>query len=81
MATITYYVALPFIRATDGTLTAEQAEECPNPDVVRRRAAGMARAKGGAVAFTRSGDPDIGEFGDAVILGKFGDVPEDLSEL
>ena len=76
MARITYYVALPFTPATDGTLTPEQAEELPNPDAARRRGAGMARAKGGAVAFTRSGDPDIGEFGDAVILERFGDVPE-----
>jgi len=27
------------------------------------------------------GDPNVGEFSDAVVLKKFGDVPEDLSEL
>ncbi len=26
-------------------------------------------------------DPNVGEFSDAVVLKKFGDVPEDLSEL
>jgi hypothetical protein len=31
----------------------------------------------GAVAFKRAGDPDVG----AVVLKKFGDVPEDLSAL
>jgi hypothetical protein len=35
----------------------------------------------GAVAFTRAGDPNVGEFSDAVVLKKFGDVPNDLSEL
>ena len=35
----------------------------------------------GAVAFKRAGDPNVGEFSDAVVLKKFGDVPEDLSEL
>lgn len=35
----------------------------------------------GAVAFKRAGDPNIGEFSDAVVLKKFGDVPEGLSEL
>ena len=37
----------------------------------------------GAVAFSRTGDPDIGEFKkpDAVVIVKFGDVPEDLGGL
>jgi hypothetical protein len=43
----------------------------------------MSRAAGhiGAVAFSRSGDPMMGEFGDAKLIRKFGDVPEDLSGL
>jgi hypothetical protein len=46
-------------------------------------AEGMSRdpANAGAVAFKRAGDPNVGEFSDAVILKKFGDVPDDLSEL
>jgi len=41
----------------------------------------MSRAAGhiGAVAFSRSGDPMMGEFGVAKLIRKFGDVPEDLS--
>ena len=35
----------------------------------------------GAVAFSRTGDPLIGEFGDARLLKKFGAVPDDLSGL
>jgi hypothetical protein len=35
----------------------------------------------GAIAFSRTGDPMMGEFRDARLLRKFGDVPEDLSEL
>jgi hypothetical protein len=34
----------------------------------------------GAVAFSRSGDPNIGEFDDAVILKTFGQVPEDFAD-
>jgi hypothetical protein len=33
------------------------------------------------VAFSRTGDPMIGEFGDARLLRKFGNVPEDLGGL
>lgn len=46
-----------------------------------RRADSVGKTKGGAVAFSRTGDPAIGEFTDAVVLGKFGDVPDDLSEI
>ena len=35
----------------------------------------------GAVAFSRSGDAATSEFGDAQLIRKFGDVPEDLSAL
>jgi hypothetical protein len=35
----------------------------------------------GAVAFSRTGDPMMGEFNDARLLQKFGNVPDDLSEL
>jgi hypothetical protein len=35
----------------------------------------------GAVAFSRTGDPTPGDFGDAKVNGKFGDVPDDLSTL
>jgi hypothetical protein len=33
----------------------------------------------GAVAFSRTGDPATGDFSDATVLRKFGDVPDDLS--
>lgn len=35
----------------------------------------------GATAFSRSGDPAVGEFGDAKLIRKFGDVPDDLGAL
>jgi hypothetical protein len=35
----------------------------------------------GALAFSRSGDPATGDFGDAEVIRKFGDVPDDLSVL
>jgi len=35
----------------------------------------------GAVAFSRTGDPDTGDFSDAKVVRKFGDGPDDLSTL
>jgi hypothetical protein len=35
----------------------------------------------GAIAFSRTGDPATGDFREARVLGKFGDVRDDLSAL
>ncbi len=56
------------------------------PEFVRRHCGApkiMSRSPGsiGAVAFSRTGDPMIGEFSDARLLQKFGNVPDDLSGL
>ena len=79
---VTYYVALPFIRTEDGVAPGE-AQEAPNEGVAIRRAEVMSRnpANAGALAFKRSGDPNVGSFNDAIILKSFGEVPENLDEL
>jgi hypothetical protein len=83
MADLTYYVALPFLQDDAGSPAAGAAEECQSSSAAIRRAEVLSKAAGnvGAVAFSRSGDPMVGEFGDAQLLKKFGDVPDDLSEL
>jgi hypothetical protein len=35
----------------------------------------------GAVAFSRTGNPATGDFSDAKVIRKFGNVPDDLSAL
>jgi hypothetical protein len=83
MADVTYYVALPFRQDDTGSPVAGAAEECQSSSVALRRAEMLSRAAGnvGAVAFSRSGDPLIGEFGDARVLQKFGNVPDELNGL
>jgi len=83
MANVTYYVAMPFLEDDTGLPVAGSAEECQHSSAALRRAEAMSRADGsiGAVAFSRNGDPMIGEFGDAHVLRKFGQVPDDLSGL
>jgi len=83
MADVTYYVALPFLHDDTGAPVAGAAEECQSPSGAVRRAEALSRAAGsvGAVAFSRTGDPLAGEFSDAQLLKKFGDVPDDLSGL
>ena len=60
-----------------------EAVECFNPKAAVMRAEALSRKPGhvGAVAFGRTGDPAIGEFGDAKIIRKFGEVLEDFITL
>jgi hypothetical protein len=82
MSEVTYYVALPFVLADDG-LAAGEAVECFNPNAAVIKAEALARKPGhvGAIAFSRTGDPASGDFSDAKLIRKFGEVPDDLSAL
>jgi hypothetical protein len=79
---LTYYVALPFVQHETG-IAPGQAEECPNAPSAIRRAEALSRNEPniGALAFRRSGDPNLGSYGDATILKTFGEVPDNLDEL
>lgn len=39
----------------------------------------MVAPERGAIAFSKTGDPQLGEWNDAIILGRYGDVPDDLA--
>jgi hypothetical protein len=82
MSEVTYYLALPFVAAEDGIAPGE-ALECFNPSAAVMRAETLSRKPGhvGAVAFSQTGDPATGDFGDATVIRKFGEVPDDLSAL
>jgi len=80
-AEVTYYVA-GFVAAEDG-IAAGKPLECFNPVAVVMPAEALSRKEGhvGAVAVSRTGDPATGDFSDAKVIRKFGDVPDDLSTL
>lgn len=82
MSEVTYYVALPFVPSEDG-VAAGEATECLSANAAVMRAEALSRKPGimGAVAFSRTGDPSSGDFGDAKMIRKFGEVPDDLSAL
>jgi hypothetical protein len=82
MSEVTYYVALPFVFSDDG-MAAGEAAECLSANAAVMRAEALSRKPGhaGAIAFSRTGDPSSGDFRDAKLIRKFGDVPDDLSTL
>jgi len=80
MSNVTYYAALPFVLDEDGNPVPGEAKQAQSAHQALRMAQAMASAQGacGAVAFSRSGDPVMGEFEDAKILelfGQTGDLP------
>jgi hypothetical protein len=74
---------MPFVQDDTGSPVAGAAEECQSLSGALRRAEILSRTAGSisAIAFGRTGDPSIGEFSDAQLLRKFGQVPDDLSGL
>ena len=71
-----------FVASDDGVAAGEPTE-CFNPNAAVMRAETLSRKEAhvGAVAFSRTGDPATGDFSDAKVIKKFGDVPGDLSAL
>ena len=74
---VTYHVVIAFDRDAEGDLKPGEAREVLSPIVAERRARALALEHAGAVAFSRTGDPATGEFQDAVILARFGEVDLD----
>lgn len=78
MTSVTYFAVLPFGRNDQGELCPGDAVECGSAAAATMRARAMAAASGGAVAYSRTGDPDLGEYAEAVVIARVGDVPADL---
>jgi Asp/Glu/hydantoin racemase len=80
MATMTYYVALAFTRSEGGDIVACEPQEARSSNQVIRISGSLATTEGhwGAIAFSRIGDPALGDFEDAVTLKTVGDVDSAL---
>ena len=75
---VTYYVAIPFVRNEEGDLVPGEALEVQSEGAAKSRAKLMAVNAAGAIAFARTGDPSIGEFQPAVILARYGETPDEV---
>ena len=65
-------VALAFMRSQGGDIVACEPKEARSSNQAIRMADSLATTEGlfGAIAFSRTGDPALGDFDDAVILSK-----------
>lgn len=79
MARVTYYVAIPFVSNEEGDLVPGEAKEFQSAEPARRAAQRFASENGGGgIAFSRTGDPALGDFDEAVIIARYGSVPDEL---
>jgi hypothetical protein len=78
-----HLLSCPAFRCFRRWNSAGEAVECFNPIAAVMRAEALSRKEGyvGAVAFSRSGNLATGDFSDATVIRKFGEVPDDLSAL
>ncbi len=77
---VTYFVVQSFERGHKGMLISDAPQEARSAEQALAVALRLAAAKAGVVAFSRTGDPESGEFADAVILAQHGTVPGEVLE-
>lgn len=78
MASMTYYVVLPFVRNGEGDLVPGEAIEAQSAAAARLKAQIVAATNAGAIAFSRKGNPDLGEFEPAEILARVGETADEV---
>jgi len=77
MAQQTNYVVQAFTAGRGLALKAERAIPCKSADAAQRMAERMAPTKLGIVAFSTSGDAELGDYDDEpVVIFKAGRLPE-----
>jgi predicted Fe-Mo cluster-binding NifX family protein len=74
----TYYVVLSFVEGEDGDLIAEEPREAQSKGQAEATARALKSQKAAVIAFSRTGNPDVGEFQPAVEIVRYGRVPDDL---
>ena len=76
MARETVFIVQSFCAGRGKSLKAEQAVPCKSADAARRMAERLSATKLGVVAFSNSGDAELGDFDDQpIILFKAGELP------
>ena len=70
----TYHVVVPFTKDNDGTPMPLEAVQAPSLGAARGWARRAAQTHAGAVAFSRTGDPDTGEYLEAEVIAVYGTV-------
>lgn len=77
---VTHFVVQSFERGKKGMLIPDRPKRARDEGHCKMMAERLADQKASVVGFSRSGDPDAGDWDDAVVIVQFGDVPSELME-
>lgn len=77
MAIQTYFVVQPYQETNRGGLVALPAIAAKDADHALRLVSHQKRVAAGVIAFSRRGDPETGDYEDAVVLSRWGRLPDD----
>jgi hypothetical protein len=81
MARETVYLVQSYTQGKRAKLIADAPVRCKSPERAQMTAERLATTKAGVVAFSTSGDPDLGEYDDEpVILSKTGRLPAQFGD-
>jgi len=81
MARETTYLVQAFVAGRGSALRAEKAVPCKSADAARRMAERLGPSKLGVVAFSTTGDAELGEYDDEpVYIFKTGRLPEQFEQ-
>lgn len=74
--TVTHYVVQAYRKGKRGKLEADEPKIARDAHHCKVLAERTSYSRAAVIAFSRTGDPDTGDFDEPVILAKYGDVPE-----
>lgn len=78
MARETYFVVLPFEHGRKARIVEGQPVPATSASHARRLAERIRAHHAGVVAFSRTGDPELGDWDDAVVLAAYGELPAEV---
>jgi hypothetical protein len=79
MGMVTKFGVLPIFRGLGGKLSPQRVVQARSADQAKSMATTFAMVMGGAVAFSKHGNPDSGQWDEAIILECCGDVPTGIN--
>jgi hypothetical protein len=77
MASHTLHVVQAF-EAKDGGIVPAEPKACPSAHSARALAARLAQTHVGVIAWSRKGDPELGDWGPPEVLVRTGVIPEEF---
>lgn len=75
----TVYVVVPFLQR-GRKVVADQPRQARSKDHAKAMAERLAASRPAVIAFSRTGDPDLGEFDEAIVLARYGELPDEVLE-